>query len=48
MGTRFEITDNFEFISVLGTGSYGIVIAVKDLSTTGTDGLPNLVAIKKI
>jgi hypothetical protein len=38
MGSRFEITDNFELINVLGTGSYGIVIAANDISTTGTDG----------
>ena len=48
MGSRFEIPDNFELINVLGTGSYGIVIVAKDLSATGTDGEPNLVAIKKI
>lgn len=46
LGSRFELPDTFEIIEPVGSGAYGIVVAVKDNSSD--DQTNNLVAIKKI
>ena len=45
LGSRFELPENYEIIEPVGSGAYGVVIAVKDKSG---DESNNLVAIKKI
>lgn len=45
LGSRFELPDYYEIIEPVGSGAYGVVIAVKDKQAEEGN---NLVAIKKI
>jgi hypothetical protein len=33
LGTRFRLTRHYELIGPLGKGSYGVVVAAKDVKT---------------
>lgn len=46
LGSRFELPECYEIIEPVGSGAYGVVVAVKNKSDTESDN--NLVAIKKI
>ena len=48
LGSRFELPDFYEIIEPVGSGAYGVVVAVKDKSSEGEEAGGNLVAIKKI
>lgn len=46
LGSKFEIGERYEIIDPVGSGAYGVVVAVKDKLAKDPDN--NLVAIKKI
>ena len=46
LGSKFEIGERYEIIDPVGSGAYGVVVAVKDKEAEDPEN--NLVAIKKI
>ena len=46
LGSKFEVDKRYEIIDPVGSGAYGVVVAVKDLEAEDPEN--NLVAIKKI
>ena len=48
LGQRFEIENRYQIIDAIGSGAYGVVVAVKDLTIPEEEEGGNLIAIKKI